>query len=312
MTRLKRPASAQTPALQLQALLNPQNAALQIVPLEQIQLIPGFNPRFQGLTSQEQGEALSSDALFGLVASMKELVPETGQPRGVIQPLLVRPLNGRGYAIIAGERRYHAAKLAGLLEVPVVVRDVSEREALALAIIENAQRQDTDQITQALAGFHLMSTVSGLSEDELVRHLGSLRRGQAEDIYQLEQLLQQTYGTGVSTWSQQRAKVLELSSEERAAVQRGHLSAKSVFALTKLKSYPEQRQALLQSFLKSSSPPSAEEVSAAVQNVLQQSARPEKNHHARLKALLPRVKRADQEKKAQLDALLEKLEQLLT
>lgn len=312
MNRLKRPGSAQPPALQLQALLSSQATSLSTVPIQQVQLIPGFNPRFQGLTSDEQSAALTAEALSGLIASMQEIIPETGNPRGVIQPLLVRPMSGQGYGVIAGERRYHAAKFAGLTEVPVVVRDVSEREALALAIIENAQRQDTDQITQALAGFRLMSTVSGLSEDELVRHLGSLRRGQCEDTYQLEQLLQQTYGTGISTWSQQRAKVLELLPEERAAVQRGHLSAKSVFPLVKLKSHPEQRQALLRTFLELPSPPSTEEVNTAVQRCLAQSAKPEQTQQTRLKALLPRLKRMDQARADEVDSLLDRLEKLLT
>lgn len=312
MSRLTRPKSAQPSALKLQTLLDPQAAALQTVPLERVHLLPGFNPRFQGLTSEEQAALLTPEALEGLVASMQEVIPETGVPRGVIQPLLVRPLDAQTYGVIAGERRYRAAQLAGLTHVPVVIRAVTEREALALAIIENAQRQDTDQITQALAGFRLMSTVSGLSEDDLVKHLGALRRGQAEDTYQLETLLQRTYGTGVSTWSQQRAKVLALLPEERRAVQRGKLSAKSAFALLKLKDRLEERENLLQEMLQQETSPSAEEVLKEVSRRLAEGRVLAPSPQTRLKALLPKLKRLDPQRSEEVDALLQRLERLLS
>jgi ParB family transcriptional regulator, chromosome partitioning protein len=69
--------------------------------------------------------------------------------QGVIQPILVRPVEAGQYEIIAGERRYRAARLAGLTEVPVVVRDVPDQAALAMALIENIQREDLNPLEEA-------------------------------------------------------------------------------------------------------------------------------------------------------------------
>jgi ParB family chromosome partitioning protein len=69
--------------------------------------------------------------------------------QGVIQPILVRPVEGGHYEIIAGERRFRAAQLAGLTEVPVVVRDVADQAALAMALIENIQREDLNPLEEA-------------------------------------------------------------------------------------------------------------------------------------------------------------------
>jgi ParB family chromosome partitioning protein len=69
--------------------------------------------------------------------------------QGVIQPILVRPVGEAGYEIIAGERRYRAAKMAGLTEVPVSVRDVPDEAALSMALIENIQREDLNPLEEA-------------------------------------------------------------------------------------------------------------------------------------------------------------------
>src|SRR5438876_11947076 len=74
-------------------------------------------------------------------ASLAELA-ESIKAQGVMQPILVRELDGKGYEIIAGERRWRAAQMAGLTAVPALVRDVPDQAALALALIENIQRED--------------------------------------------------------------------------------------------------------------------------------------------------------------------------
>ena len=75
---------------------------------------------------------------------------ESIRTHGVIQPLLVRPLAGGGYQLVAGERRWRAARMAGLTEVPVVVKDLSEQETMEIALIENLQREDLNPIEEAL------------------------------------------------------------------------------------------------------------------------------------------------------------------
>ena len=73
---------------------------------------------------------------------------ESIQEHGVLQPLLVRK-HGNGYEIIAGERRYQASKLAGLEELPVIIKEVNDEEMLALALIENLQRSDLNPVEEA-------------------------------------------------------------------------------------------------------------------------------------------------------------------
>ncbi len=81
-------------------------------------------------------------------ATLTELA-DSIRVQGVIQPILVRPLGAETYEIIAGERRFRAAKMAGLTEVPVTVRDVPDEAALSMALIENIQREDLNPLEQA-------------------------------------------------------------------------------------------------------------------------------------------------------------------
>jgi ParB family chromosome partitioning protein len=84
---------------------------------------------------------MDAEALAELAESIKA--------QGVIQPILVRPAGGDGYEIIAGERRFRAAQMAGLAEVPVSVRDVPDDAALAMALIENIQRENLNPLEEA-------------------------------------------------------------------------------------------------------------------------------------------------------------------
>ncbi|MCS5566305.1 MAG: ParB/RepB/Spo0J family partition protein, partial [Methylococcales bacterium] len=71
--------------------------------------------------------------------------------QGIIQPILVRTLGGEKYEIVAGERRWRAAQLAGIHEVPVLIRDISDQAAMALGLIENIQREDLNPLEEAEA-----------------------------------------------------------------------------------------------------------------------------------------------------------------
>lgn len=98
------------------------------------------------------------------------------QKHGVMQPIVIRPIEDSEtpYEIIAGERRWRAAKLAGLAEIPAIVRDLTDQVAIALALIENIQRQDLNPIDQALAlqRFH---EEFGLSHQEIADTVGKAR-----------------------------------------------------------------------------------------------------------------------------------------
>ena len=93
---------------------------------------------------------------------------------GVLQPILVRPMPDGAYQIIAGERRWRAARAAGLAEVPVAIRELSDEEAMAAALIENLQREDLNPMEEALGYQRLMKTFD-LTQEEVSRRLGKSR-----------------------------------------------------------------------------------------------------------------------------------------
>jgi ParB family chromosome partitioning protein len=106
------------------------------------------------------------EALAGLAASIES--------SGVVQPLLVRPLHDGGYELIAGERRWRAARQAGLEKVPAVVRDSEQAERLQVALIENMVREDLNPVEEARACAALVEDL-GLSKEELARRVGRSR-----------------------------------------------------------------------------------------------------------------------------------------
>ncbi len=109
----------------------------------------------------------AADELDELAASLRE--------RGIIQPIVVRPLRGAsGHEIIAGERRWRAAQRAGLHEVPVVVIEATDAEALQLAIIENVQRANLNPLEEA-EGYRSLMGEFGNSQDDVARMVGKSR-----------------------------------------------------------------------------------------------------------------------------------------
>ncbi len=125
------------------------------------QLVPGI---YQPRTRMDEG------ALYELAESIKA--------QGVMQPILVRPLhegeNAGKYEIIAGERRFRASGLAGLLSVPVLVRDVANEAAAAMALIENIQREDLNPLEEA-HGLQRLVKEFGLTHEEAAQAVGRSR-----------------------------------------------------------------------------------------------------------------------------------------
>lgn len=102
-----------------------------------------------------------------------EELADSIRAQGVIQPIVVRPAE-EGFEILAGERRWRASKIAGLNEVPVVVRDVSDENAMALSLIENIQRHDLNAIEQAQAMQRLINEFK-LTHEEIAKAVGKSR-----------------------------------------------------------------------------------------------------------------------------------------
>ncbi len=129
-------------------------------------------------------------ALEELAASIKE--------QGIIQPILVRPkAQSKKFEIVAGERRYRAAQKAQLTEVPVFIKEMSDEEVMAAALIENIQREDLTPIEEALA-LQSLREECGITQDELAKRLGKSRSALANTLrlLQLNSAMQESLNKG--------------------------------------------------------------------------------------------------------------------
>jgi ParB family chromosome partitioning protein len=106
------------------------------------------------------------EALSELAESISE--------HGLIQPIVVKPETNGRYSIIAGERRWRACRMAGLYEVPVVIKDVDNRELMELALIENLQREDLNAVEEAL-GYRSLIESFGLTQEQVAKRMGKSR-----------------------------------------------------------------------------------------------------------------------------------------
>ncbi len=148
----------------------PENTSEETRKLALTQLIPGkHQPR----------KYFDNAALSELAVSIKN--------QGVIQPLLVRQLPGmpQRYEIVAGERRWRAAKLAGLTEVPVIVTEYTDKEAMTVALVENLQREDLNPLEEAEA-LQALREAHGLSQEALAEQLGNSRSAVANALRLLQ------------------------------------------------------------------------------------------------------------------------------
>lgn len=105
--------------------------------------------------------------------SLEEL-SQSIHEKGILQPIIVRPM-GDHYEIVAGERRWRAAQMAGLTEAPVVIRELDDEEAMTIALIENIQREDLNPMDIALALERLLKTFSDITHENLAKLVGKSR-----------------------------------------------------------------------------------------------------------------------------------------
>ena len=154
-----------------------------MAPKKKAGLGKGLDALFIDNSTEENGDKL---------VNINDIEPKRDQPRkyfdeealkeladsiamhGVIQPLLVRPLSDGGYQLIAGERRWRASRMAGLSQVPVVVKEMTDEEAMELALIENLQREDLNPIEEA-EGFKLLMDTYSLTQEQAAEKVGKSR-----------------------------------------------------------------------------------------------------------------------------------------
>ena len=173
----------------------------------------------KGLDALFMDNSIEEEAKSAVKLKINDIEPNRAQPRKsfdeealeelansisthrVIQPLLVRPLADGGYQLIAGERRWRASRMAGLTEVPVVIREMSDSEAMELALVENLQREDLNPIEEA-QGLALLMETYGLTQEQAAKRVGKSRPAVANSM-----------------------RLLSLPQEVLAMVERGELSA---------------------------------------------------------------------------------------
>lgn len=161
---------------------------------------------------------------------LSQIVPNRDQPRkifdeqalneladsikkhGLIQPLLVKPLDNGSYQIVAGERRWRASRLAGLEKVPVVIKELDDAETMEIALIENLQREDLNPVEEAMGYKTLMETFS-LTQEQVATKVGKSRPAVANSL-----------------------RLLSLESDELEALQNGEITqghARTLLSLPK-------------------------------------------------------------------------------
>lgn len=180
--------------------ISPEKTPYKLLPIYKVEPNPG-QPRHD----------FDEEELQNLAASITE--------HGIVQPLTVRETAEGHYQIIAGERRWRAARLANLNEVPAVIIEADDRKAMELALIENLQRQDLNPVEEAL-GYQSLMADYGLTQEDTAQRVGKSRSAVANAL-----------------------RLLNLCPEVLEAVRKGALSAGHARAVLSLKSEKKQQEA---------------------------------------------------------------------
>jgi ParB family chromosome partitioning protein len=192
---------------------------------------------------------------------LSELEPNRTQPRknfdelaistladsirehGILQPLLVRPLSAGGYQIVAGERRWRAARMLGLDEVPVIIRDLTDLETAQIALIENLQRENLNPIEEA-EGFRRLQNDFSMKQEDIARTVGRSRSAiaNAMRLLHLPEEIQELLTDGSLTAGHARA-LLSFTDEELqiAAAHRAAAGQLTVRQLEKMAADAEKK-----------------------------------------------------------------------
>ena len=205
----------------------------------------------RGIESIFDENSTYSDKIVTL--NINEIEPNRNQPRkdfdeealgslaesisqhGLIQPIIVRPTIGGGYTIIAGERRWRACRMAGLTEIPVVIKDTDEQNLMEMALVENLQREDLNPVEEALGYKSLMDNF-GLTQEEVAAKMAKSRSGVANALRLLNLNADELEAlrSGKITAGHARALLSAENSEIRAKMFESALNGENVRVLEKM------------------------------------------------------------------------------
>lgn len=193
--------------------------------------------------AQQPRRYFDPEALAALSASIREL--------GVLQPLLARPL-GDIYEIVAGERRYRAAQLAGHDPVPVIVKELTEQEAVELALVENLQREDLNPVEETEALISLYSLRNDIPQAEVAQSLQRLyfsvtKHESDENVKGVEQFFSEVAGMNWKSFVNHRLPLLKLPEDVLEALRAGRIEYTKAREIAKIKKVEERRELLARS-----------------------------------------------------------------
>lgn len=198
------------------------------------------------LPQQQPRRYFDPQKMEQLVQSVKE--------HGILEPLLVRPLANGNYELVAGERRYRAAREAGLLAVPVVVRELSDEEALALALIENLHREDLNPVEETEAILQLLALKLRIDVPEVSSLLYRMQNAVAGKITdnvigkkEGEVVKEVFAGLGLMEWESftaNRLPLLRLPEEILEALRSGRIEYTKAKAIARVKDEAERKSLL--------------------------------------------------------------------
>lgn len=205
------------------------------------------------LPLQQPRRYFDAQKLQSLVQSVKEY--------GILEPLLVRPKDDKHYELVAGERRYRAAKEVGLTQIPVVIRQLSESEALQLALIENLQREDLNPIEETEGILQLLALKLNLAVEEVTSQLYRMYNEVKGNVNSAnpnvrvsgqDPTIQSIFNSlGLMSWEsfvKNRLPLLNLPPELKEALGRGEIAYTKAQAIARVKD-EQQREALLKAVL---------------------------------------------------------------
>ncbi|NEQ20127.1 MAG: ParB/RepB/Spo0J family partition protein [Microcoleus sp. SIO2G3] len=254
------------------------------------------------------------EKLAQLVQSVKE--------HGILEPLLVRPLDEGEYELVAGERRLRAAREAGLTEVPIVSRALDDKQALQIALMENLQREDLNPVEETEAVLELLAIVLELDKSDVVSVLHQsynakqrgieLNQNVLIQLEKIESLLSEIGRFNAGTFRSSRLPLLNLPSDVLGALRNGEIEYTKAMAIARVKD--EQRRSDLLSLAMAENL-SLNEIKAHIKELLPQpESTPERILLERLSEISKRLHKSkawgERKKRERIAKLLDELDKL--
>ncbi len=267
------------------------------------------------IASSQPRRYFDSQAMQALVESVKT--------DGILQPLLVRPLGEEKYELVAGERRYRAARELGLTEVPVIIRDLTEQQALRVALVENLQREDLNPVEETEGILQLLSHHLEYDLEEVVHLLYRMqndvqRMNDNVIIHPEMQIVVKVFNElGRMSWESfvsNRLGLLKLPADIQEALRRGQIEYTKAREIAKVKDEPA-RQLLLESAIGEGL--SLTQIKERIADLKAETSaeKPEENLKTQIKGALTKANKSkvwnDPKKQKRLQKILTELESLL-